>query len=243
MTRKCSLIAAMVVIWMSIGLAQTTLVAKSIVGKTPFGFESEINAFLKADSVSFPESGGYLFVGSSTIRKWTNLTKHFPEIRLLQRGFGGSNMATLNFYTPYIVLPYKPDTIVVYEGDNDLTRKVKPEAFVASCDTFVRTVHHYLPNTFIYFISIKPSPSRKKFVPLQNKANFLLQDMLSRNSQTGFIDIRQLMYNAKGQIRKSYFEKDMLHLTDGCYQLWAEEIKQQMNLKKQLSTTPSDIKP
>jgi lysophospholipase L1-like esterase len=212
------------------------LSAKSIAQpfvKTPVGFETEINAFLKADSVSFPAKGGYLFVGSSTIRRWDNLKEHFAGLHLLQRGFGGSNMNALNYYAPYIVLPYKPDTIVVYEGDNDLAGlNTKPEAFIASCDTFIHLVRRSLPKTFIYFISIKPSPSRQQYAKLQDQANKMLQELVAKNPRTGFIDIRPLMYKPNGDIREEYFEKDKLHVNDGCYRLWADEIKRQMKLNK-----------
>jgi hypothetical protein len=46
--------------------------------KTPVGFETEINAFLRQDSASFPPAGAVLFTGSSTIRMWKNLATDFP---------------------------------------------------------------------------------------------------------------------------------------------------------------------
>lgn len=207
-------------------------IVRRIDGKTPVGFEKEVNNFLIADSASFPKTGGYLFVGSSTFRMWNNMQDYFPEIRLLQRGFGGSNMAALLYYTPYIVLPYKPDTIVVYEGDNDLAQHVSPKAFVASCDTFLRIIHKNLPGTVVYFVSVKPSPSRLAILPMQNEANSLLKKMLKHRKWTGFIDIRPAMYDSSGKIKGELFLKDSLHITGQCYRLWADEIKRQMHIKR-----------
>ena len=220
-----------VVIWFQTINAQ---LVKRIEGKTPIGFEKEINSFLMADSACFPKPGGYLFVGSSTFRMWHDMQGYFPEIRLLQRGFGGSNMVALNYYTPYIVLPYKPDTIVVYEGDNDLAQHVSPKAFVASCDTFLRIIHKNLPGTVVYFVSVKPSPSRLAILPAQSEANSLLKKMLKHKKRTGFIDIRPAMYDSNGKIRGELFLKDSLHITDQCYRLWADEIKRQMHIKRNM---------
>ena len=110
-------------------------------GKTPVGFESEINDFLKQDSGSFPPSGACLVTGSSTIRKWENLAADFNEITVKQRGFGGSTIKALNYYIDYIVLPYIPKTIVVYKGDNDLAGGMTSNEFISLCDTFIYKVH------------------------------------------------------------------------------------------------------
>ena len=64
-----------------VSFSQTKSTARLIIGTTPVGFETEINDFLRQDSVSFPPSGVYLFTGSSTIRKWGNLQKDFDEVK------------------------------------------------------------------------------------------------------------------------------------------------------------------
>jgi hypothetical protein len=53
------------------------------VEKDPYGFGDEINAFRIADSLSMPPRGGYLFVGSSTIRLWPNMKNHFSGWQIL----------------------------------------------------------------------------------------------------------------------------------------------------------------
>ncbi len=199
--------------------------------KTPVGFESEINEFLRQDSISFPPSRAWLFTGSSTIRKWDNLKTDFHEITLIHRGFGGSTMEALDYYTDYIVIPYKPAKIIVYEGDNDLAKGVTPDEFISQCDTFIKRVHEKLPRTKIYFLAIKPSPSRLKFMPVQDEANYKLKKLLRKRRKTGFIDIRPLMYDQAGNIRQDYFESDMLHITNACYKIWADFIKERLQIR------------
>ena len=203
-----------------------------ISGKTPVGFESEIIEFLKQDSVLFPETGAFLFTGSSTIRKWDNLKTDFDEITVIRRGFGGSTMKALNYYTNYIVLPYKPGTIVVYEGDNDLAQGISPKEFINQCDTFIRNVHRVLPKTVIYFLSVKPSFARKQQLPLQNDVNHQLKKLIKKSKKTRFIDIRSLMYDKNGVLRKDFFESDSLHVNSNCYRVWADYMKIKMGIGK-----------
>ena len=201
-------------------------------GNSPVGFEPEINAFLKQDSASFPPEGIFLFTGSSTIRKWENLAADFQEIPVIQRGFGGSTMKALDCYAGYIVLPYKPRTIVVYEGDNDLAAGTKPAEFIALCDTFIGRVHRALPRTKIWFMSVKPSFARKTMLPVQDETNRQLKKLIRHRRNTGFIDIRPLMYDRKGNLVPSMFESDSLHVNKDCYRIWAAHMKQVMKIVK-----------
>src|SRR5205823_4450612 len=51
---------------------------------------SEINAFQEVDRKQMPPARAVLFIGSSSIRMWTTLAQDFPEIPVINRGFGGS---------------------------------------------------------------------------------------------------------------------------------------------------------
>ena len=203
-----------------------------IAGPAPVGFESEINAFLQQDSASFPPVGAWLFTGSSTIRKWEHLATDFHEIPVIQRGFGGSTMKALNYYARYIVLPYKPCSIVVYEGDNDLVSGTTPGEFIAQCDTFIGKVHGKLPNTKIWFVSVKPSFARSQYLPAQNEINKQLKKLVRHRPNTGFIDITQLMYDRGRKLKKEYFESDSLHVNEACYRSWAVWMKAALGIPK-----------
>src|SRR5882672_9284548 len=90
-------------------------------------FWEDINAFKKEDSISFPSSNPILFVGSSSIRMWSDLQKDFPGYPIINRGFGGSTLKEVNFYFNDIIKPYHAKQIVIYCGDNDFaTDKTLP---------------------------------------------------------------------------------------------------------------------
>ena len=70
--------------------------------------------------MSPPQKGGIVFVGSSTIRRW-DTASYFPDLKIINRGFGGSEMADAARYVDRIVIPYEPRLVVVYSGDNDIS--------------------------------------------------------------------------------------------------------------------------
>src|SRR4051812_8512091 len=59
-------------------------------------FEPEIVRFETSDRAAHPAPGGIVFVGSSSIRRWTTLAADFPGLPVINRGFGGSTMYEVN---------------------------------------------------------------------------------------------------------------------------------------------------
>ena len=54
----------------------------------PFAYE--IQAFRNQDKSNSPPANAILFVGSSSFRKWTDVSSYFPGFTIINRGFGGS---------------------------------------------------------------------------------------------------------------------------------------------------------
>lgn len=188
-------------------------------------FEHEIREFEQSDLKNPPDKGGIVFIGSSSIKFWDTLKQDMAPLTVIQRGFGGSQAQHAVFYADRIVIPYQPKAIVFYEGDNDLAQRKKPKQFLQDCQQFVAKVHAVLPKTKIYFVSIKPSPSRYFIWNEMQIANVLLKAYTQQNELLEFIDVSQAMHDESGQLRTDIFESDQLHLNAKGYQLWATLIK------------------
>src|SRR6185503_154885 len=87
--------------------------------KGPERWEKDIAAFEAKDAVKMPESSGIVFVGSSSIKGW-KLDQYFPDMNAINRGFGGSITADSAYFADRIVIKYRPKTVVLYAGDNDV---------------------------------------------------------------------------------------------------------------------------
>jgi lysophospholipase L1-like esterase len=186
--------------------------------------EAEIRAFEASDRASAPSPGGIVFFGSSSIRLWRSLASDFPGLPVVNRGFGGSTLPEATHYLPRIVLPHRPRTIVLYEGDNDLTFGWAPQQVAADYARFVRVVRDALPGTRIVFISVKPSPSRWQLVDQQRELNRLVRQMAARDTLQTFVDVFTPMLGANGRPRPELFLADSLHMTPAGYVVWREQL-------------------
>src|SRR5688572_28291176 len=140
----------------------------------PKRWEKDIAAFEAMDRKNPPEKGGVLFVGSSSIRLWTNIAQDFPNLKVISRGFGGSHLPDTTYFAERIIFPYEPSKIVLYAGDNDIARGRSPEQVAADFRALVEKVHAQLPKTKIYYLAVKPSPSRWHLSPQGREANRLI---------------------------------------------------------------------
>lgn len=183
-------------------------------------FAKEINAFTATDATNPPPRGAILFVGSSSIRLWKTLASDFPDQRVINRGFGGSQIIDSVNYASRIVLPYKPRQIVMYAGGNDINAGKQPEQVFADFKSFVGKVHATLPGTRIAYISIAPNPARWAQVEKVRAANRLIEDFVRQDARLTFINAFPLMLGADGLPRPDVFVSDRLHMNANGYEIW-----------------------
>lgn len=187
-------------------------------------WEKEIAALEAKDPVDAQTRGGIVFIGSSSIKKWTTLAQDFPRHRVLNHGFGGSQMADSVHFADRIVLPYEPRFIVVYAGGNDINAGKTPERVCADFRAFVEKVRAKLPQAGIAYIAIAPNPKRWVQVGRVKAANALIADYIKGQPGLKFIDVYPRMLGADGLPLPNIFVADRLHMNAEGYKLWAEIV-------------------
>jgi hypothetical protein len=80
-------------------------------------WESSIRNFEKADQAHPPKLGSIVFTGSSSILFWHTLADDMKPLDVINRGFGGSQIAQVNHYVARIVINYRPRAVVLYAGE------------------------------------------------------------------------------------------------------------------------------
>lgn len=184
-------------------------------------WEATMAAFEKRDRENPPPEGGIVFVGSSSIRLW-DLKKSFPDLPVINRGFGGSEVSDSVRYVDRIVIKYKPRTIVFYAGDNDIAHGESPEQVASDVREFVAKVREKLPETTILFLSIKPSGARANLREKQERANALIRQLAEDDQRFKFVDVGRVLLDRNGVPRPELFLEDQLHLNAKGYDLWNE---------------------
>jgi lysophospholipase L1-like esterase len=192
--------------------------------RDPTRWEKAIAAFEASDRQQAPPTSGLLFVGSSSIRGW-DLSKYFPDLATINRGFGGSHAADVVYYADRVILPYKPRVIVVYAGENDINSGKTPQQVHADYLSLVAEVHHALPSTKVVYIAIKPSIARWALVGKMRETNRRIRQTTEQDERLEFIDIDTPMIGADGEPRRELFADDGLHLSRRGYQLWTKLVR------------------
>ena len=187
-------------------------------------FENEIHAYEQSDIESSPGTGMVLFVGSSSIRMWDNLDKDFPDGKVLNRGFGGSETSdVINFFNR-IVRIYEPSKIVFYEGDNDIANGKSAEQVASDFKDFLELVEKDLPGVPVGFISIKPSPSRWDLHGEMETANSMIKSMAKERGNLEYIDVYNPMLGENGHPKPEIFLTDSLHMNEKGYEIWKQAV-------------------
>ncbi len=190
-------------------------------------FIGEILEFKKQDVANPPPSNPILFVGSSSFRKWTDVSNYFPGYTILNRGFGGSSFPDVIRYAPDIIYTYHPKQVVIYCGDNDLASSdsITADTVFERFKVLFDGIRNNLPNENIVFVSIKPSPSRARLMKKMEQANLLIQTYLSIQQHTSFADVYHKMLKPDGSVMTDIFLEDNLHMNAKGYAIWQKVIE------------------
>lgn len=189
-------------------------------------FADEIQAFKTQDKLNPPPASAILFVGSSSIQKWTDVSSYFPGYTIINRGFGGSTFPDVIRYANDIIIAYHPKQVVIYCGDNDLASSdaVTADTVFERFRVLFELIRTNLPGENIVYVSIKPSPSRARLKEKMEKANLLIQTYLSINSHASFVDVYHKMLTPDGSIMTDIFLEDNLHMNAKGYAIWQKAI-------------------
>jgi lysophospholipase L1-like esterase len=191
-------------------------------------FEKEILAFEASDETNPPPRHAILFLGSSSIRMWKTLAQDFPDYRVINRGFGGSQIVDSIHYADRIVIPYEPDVIVFYAGGNDINAGKSGEVVFEDFKRFVGRVHENLPKTKIVYIAVAPNPARWSQMDRIRTANRLIRDYTANEAGLSFIDVHPDMLGLDGKPKPDIYLPDKLHMNQNGYAIWKQLVTEHL---------------
>lgn len=193
--------------------------------KAQTAFLPEIQKFDSANILIL--RGQILAYGSSTIRFWASADKDlaFDNLKVINRGFGGSKADEAIFYFDRVVVPHRPKWLFFYEGDNDLWAGRSVDTVFQDYQIFINMVKKQLPTTRLVVFSIKHSPSRMTMFDSQKQLNERLKNYCKPLKNVYFLDTATPMLNNEGKPDPKYFIKDMLHMNAEGYALWASIVQ------------------
>ena len=219
---------------------KTTLLLVCLVGATlvpavqaqddpdPARFQSAIDAFQKQNRAQPPPDGAILFVGSSSIRMWPTDAR-FPDLPVVNRGFGGSQISDVLHFFDEVVVPAAPRAVVFYAGDNDVADGKSAERVLQDYRAFAERVHARFPEADLLYLPIKPSLSRWRMWPEMARANEAVRRLSEDDDRLHYVDLATPMLGANGRPRPDLFLEDGLHLNERGYDLWTEILRPRLD--------------
>jgi lysophospholipase L1-like esterase len=185
-------------------------------------FINEIKAFRKADSITAPAKDAILLIGSSSFTNWKDVATYFPNHTIINRGFGGSSLPHMTLYAEDIIFKYHPKQIIIYCGENDLTGG--PSITADTVFERVKKLHQLIRSRYkkvtISYISMKPSPSREKYLATMQNANRLIKTFMEQQKRSNYINVYNSMLDDNGNILTHIFLSDKLHMNAEGYKIW-----------------------
>lgn len=199
----------------------------------PKRFTKEIEKFDAADAAKPPAKGGIVFTGSSSVRMW-KVNEAFPDLPVLNRGFGGSVSNDLLIYGEKVVFRYEPKILVVYTGGNDLHGSPKakpplpglpPQEVLADYTKFLTLVHERLPQTRVLVHAVRTGPVRLAELPRAEEFNALLKAWCADKPWIRWFDVpATLVKEGNAPRSEGLYLKDRLHLNPEGYKLWNDDF-------------------
>jgi lysophospholipase L1-like esterase len=212
-------------IWVASSLLLWRVSASSAEPNHDFAkWEPEIRAFEERDRTNPPPRGGVLFIGSSMVRLWTNLAREFPRHQVLNRGFGGSEIADATHFADRILFPYEPRTVFLRAGGNDIHAGRTPEQVFNDFKEFATSVRAKLPKAEIVYISGFPSIERWSQAEKEHVLNDMISAYVRQTPGLKYVDAWDLPLGADDKPRPELFA-DKLHLNAEGYKMLADRVR------------------
>ena len=187
-------------------------------------FEDEVRA-LERRLATLGQTGHTVFFGSSSIRLWPDLEASFPDMPVINAGFGGSTLVACAWFFNRIVVPLKPSRLVLYAGDNDIADGSNLDDFARRLGDLLDTIDHFLPGLPLYMGTIKSSPARRHLEQRILSGGDLIFGRMHRRPGSACIDLRTPLLAADGRPDPACFANDGLHLSPAGYARWTPVLR------------------
>ena len=182
-------------------------------------WQKDMATFAAIDATNRPPDNCIVFVGSSSIRMWKSLQQDFPGLPVVNRGFGGSQLADAVKFAPRIITAYKPRQVIIYSGGNDINSGKDPDLVYGDFVALVKAIRKESPGARIGYISSAPNPRRWEQVEKVKRLNSLVQNYCAKHNMD-FINVFPLMLGHDGLPRPEIFLSDRLHMNEKGYASW-----------------------
>lgn len=192
-------------------------------------YQNEINKFDSLNNIEVYNKNAVLFLGSSYIRMWKNIRQDIGYNEIIHRGFGGSNLRDVAYFTKRIIYPHQPKAIFMYVGNDivDNPKDKSPDQVLEYFKYVVKVIREKYPTTPIAWLQISPSEKRWGAWDNVKAANSLIKNYCDSQPHLFYVSFEKYFLDQNNQPLKALYLPDKLHYNEEGYKVWGAAIKDQ----------------
>jgi hypothetical protein len=194
-------------------------------------WESRIAALEAKNKIESHPDNSILFVGSSSIRRWEDISADMSPYHPIQRGYGGAKWSDVAIFVDRLVSPHTFRAVVFFVG-NDISGRNSDKSLEEVAGLFAYVlgrVREHNKRAAVFYVAVTPTPSRFAAWPEIRAANTAVRAVCERTDNTYFIGTESIFLDAARMPRPELFVEDALHLNREGYRRWTAAIKSQLD--------------
>ncbi|MEO1526666.1 MAG: GDSL-type esterase/lipase family protein [Planctomycetota bacterium] len=193
-------------------------------------WEKDISDFDALNDTETASSDAILFLGSSSIRRWSTIATDMAPFATIRRGYGGAKFTDMAVFAERLITPHRFRAIVMFVGNGVVGKPDDhtPEQIEELARYIVGVRHQHAPGTPFFLIEITPCEKRFDAWPKIRAVNAKLREVALSTPNTYFIPTASHYLNGDGTPRPELFVEDKLHLNAEGYRLWSTLIRHRL---------------
>ena len=194
-------------------------------------WSKSIDAFDSQNETEADPADAIMFIGSSSIRRWSTMATDMAPYRTIRRGYGGAKYTDMAVFVQRLVSPHKYRALVMFVG-NGVTGKPEdhtPDQIESLARHIVSVSHRHQPGAPVFLIEITPCEKRFEAWPKIRAVNARLREIALSTPDTYFIPTASHYLKPDGTPRAQMFVEDRLHLNEAGYKQWSTLIRRRLD--------------
>ena len=194
-------------------------------------WEKDIKRLEARDATESDPEDAIMFIGSSSIRRWSDIATDMAPFRTIQRGYGGAKYSDVAIFAKRLLHPHEYRALVIFVG-NDVQGKTEdhtPEQVEELVRYIVSVSNNHQADAPVFLIEVTPTSKRFSAWPAIRKVNARLREIALSTPNTHFIATAEHYLDPEGKPRDELFVGDRLHLNEAGYDQWATLIRRRIS--------------
>ena len=189
-----------------------------------------ITALVRLQRIGLPDNP-IAFYGSSSFRIWGSIAEDLGSLDIVNLGFGGGTYLSARHYMHQLLVPLKPNRVVLYFGENDIASDgLKAQTSLRHLHDLRDGIYRALPQADVFVVAIKHSPARWIYRHEFDLFNQMSRDWCNSSERTTWLDPNAGLIGENGLPMFRYYLPDLVHLNAAGYAVWSEALRKTLGL-------------